>query len=211
MHHSLTTLIVSALLLKGGIAAAEDCSSYPFMPGIDVQTIQNFEMPKIISTSRAIPFSDDIADVDDAISEATLVAKSEIAKFMSEAVVSSEAREKMIERMALQQSGNREAVSKTVELITKTFSSNSQAMLRGVVHLGDCYTPNREVRVTVGIKPETLAQSTGLSQALNKAESASKEATGSGAQSISGKNASTQDSTNRQTPGFSNTRKLNDF
>lgn len=35
---------------------------------------------------------------------------------------------------------------------TKLLGSSSQALLRAVIVLGDCYTKGTEVRVTVGVK-----------------------------------------------------------
>ena len=39
---------------------------------------------------------------------------------------------------------------------------SSQALLRGVITLGDCYTKGTEVRVTVGVKPESINAAEGL-------------------------------------------------
>ena len=38
----------------------------------------------------------------------------------------------------------------------KTLRNSSQALLRGLLPLGDCYTKGEEVRVSVGVKPKTI-------------------------------------------------------
>ena len=48
---------------------------------------------------------------------------------------------------------------------TKLLRNHSQALLRGVITIGDCYTKGTEVRVTVGMKPETVKAAEGLAGA----------------------------------------------
>jgi len=50
----------------------------------------------------------------------------------------------------------------------KTLRNSSQALLRGVVVLGDCYTKGREVRVSVGLKPETIKTAGTLANETSK-------------------------------------------
>lgn len=213
----LLTLIFSVGLLVIPAAHAEDCSTYPYGRGQDVIQVEGSEMPKIIATERAVPFSEDIDDVDDAYDEATLDAKVSISKFMSELVASDEERAKLTEKITKQNNNSKEKPKTTVEQIAKAMSSSSQALLRGVVVLGDCYTPGKEVRVTVGLKPETLAQAAGLASAtaesLATAPTAttmptSKGNTGKSATTTEGKGS--EDNLQR-VEGHSNTRRLDDF
>ena len=165
-----------------------------------------------------MPFSEDISDVDDAYDDATLEAKSAISKFMSELVTSDELRSEVTERLTKQENNNKQKSKTTVENIAKVMSSNSQALLRGVVVLGDCYTPGREVRVTVGLKPETLSQAEGLASATGASLSAAPTPTSmpSGGQSSQGGNTSGADSgasedNLQRVEGQSNTSRLKDF
>ena len=134
------TLIIfaSSCSLASSLAVAEDCGSYPFGRGQDVISVEGSDMPKIISTARAVPFSEDISDVDDAYDDATLEAKSAISKFMSELVGSEELREEITEKITAQEGSSKKKSKTKIENITKAMSSNAQALLRGVVVLGDC-------------------------------------------------------------------------
>lgn len=194
---------------------AGDCSDYPYGRGTEVIPIEGASVPKILATSRVAPFSDDISDVDDALDEATMMAKAEISKFMSEVVSSEETRNKMIDRMSVVDGEDRQAVSVQVDKITKAFSSQSKAMLRGVVVLGDCYTPGKEVRVTVGLKPETLAMAAGLadgtSDSLKKSSTPTSGATSSNGASEDSSVGPTQSGKIRRTEGQSNTKNLDNF
>lgn len=207
---------ICAITLGSSAVAAEGCSTYPYGRGQDVITVDGDDMPKIISTERAAPFSEDIDDVDDAYDEATLAAKASISKFMSELVGSEELREEITEKITAQEGSSKKKSKTKIENITKAMSSNAQALLRGVIVLGDCYTPGKEVRVTVGLKPETLAQAAGLASAT--AESLQSSPTATTMQPASRGNSSAgnaqtdpgKDNLNR-VEGHSNTSRFKDF
>ncbi len=57
----------------------------------------------------------------------------------------------------------------------KSLRNSAQALLRGVVTLGSCYTKGRELRVTVGLKPETIKSAQNLAGTIN--DSMSKQPT----------------------------------
>lgn len=48
----------------------------------------------------------------------------------------------------------REETKRTV----RSLFSSSTGLLRGILPLGECYTEAKELRITVGVKPETIAQ-----------------------------------------------------
>jgi hypothetical protein len=210
------SVVLALSYIFAGTAFAEDCGTYPFGRGQDVIPVEGSDMPKIISTARATPFSEDISDVDDAYDEATLEAKSSISKFMSELVESEELRAEVTEKLSQQDNNNQQKSKTTVELVTKVMSSSSQALLRGVVVLGDCYTPGREVRVTVGLKPETLSQAAGLASATSDSLSSAPTETrmsssSSGVSSQSGNDKGSNDDNLQRVEGHSNTSRLKDF
>ena len=183
------TLVCSATTL------AEDCRDYPYAArDWDAEPVEGFDFPKILSTAAAVPFSEDIEDVYDAMTEAELAAKVRIAKFLNELVASSEEREKLEQRLTEQTGNNKQKSKTTVENIRKVMTSSSQQMQKGVVVLGDCYTEGREVRVTVGLKPETIAQAEALSGAMSGEQGAA-----SGGDNL------------QRVEGHSNTKRLDDF
>jgi hypothetical protein len=100
---------------------------------------------------------DDIDAINDAKDEATLEAKSGIAKFLNEDIKSDESINKAITSSTTMTGQQKQAMRTETTNKLKNLSSSSGALLRGVVVLGDCYTKGKEVRVTVGLKPETIA------------------------------------------------------
>ena len=96
-------------------------------------------------------------------------------------------------------------------------ASSSEALLRGVVVLGDCHTPGREVRVTVGIKPETVAQATGLASGISESiesaptPSAPQNSDGSSNDKTKVPSAGADAGSIRRSEGSSNTDRLDDF
>lgn len=214
-----TAILSAACLISLGAtpALAADCSSYPFRPGTDITPVEGSDFPKMLATERAIPFSEDLADVDDAYNEAELSAKTEFSKFLNETVSSEERIDESVEKISETQGDERSASSTRVKEIFTSMASSSQALLRGVVVLGDCYTPGREVRVTVGIKPETIAQATGLASGINNSldaeptPSAPQSADNPSSEAPAGTDAIGDAESIRRAEGSSNTDRLDDF
>jgi hypothetical protein len=88
----------------------------------------------------------------------------------------------------------------------KSISQSSAALLRGVVTLDECYTPGKELRLIVGIKPETIKSAgilaSEMSTSLKKNPTPSSKKSPSNGVSDSGQAGSTQD--NRQERGLNN-------
>ncbi len=78
-------------------------------------------------------------------------------------------------------------------------SSTTQSVLRGAVVIGSCYTPGEQVRVTVGIKPETAAAAKELSNSMEKSNNSSDSS------------EQTNGSTLTSVDGYSNTDQLSEF
>ena len=94
-------------------------------------------------------------------------------------------------------------------------AQNSQALLRGVIPLGDCYTISKDVRMTVGIKSETIDLAENVAGKVS--QSISTQPTMTHAPQNSGGNSSTQlNSSAPSTPvggnnGYSHTERLKNF
>lgn len=197
---------------------AADCSDYTFGRGIDYQLVDNSEIPKILSTAVAVPFSVDAEDVNDAYIEAEIQAKAQIVKLMEELISSDTKIDEEARKISQIQDDYRTTKVERNKVVLSKISSSANAVLRGVIHLGDCHTPGREVRVTVGIKPETLAVATGLASGIgtslsdvNTPKNSNQNSTGvtNNASDMSDNNSS--NSNLREVGGSSNTEKLNDF
>ena len=159
--------IATAFLLLGqGTAFAASCDIYPERSG---QTV--IDTPagiKIVSTAQATVPLDDTDLYMDAITEATMEAKASIASFMNETISKEcENNRRSESNINITSEGKSVDVQK-VRTIVCSLRNSTSALLRGVVTLGSCYTPGQFVRVTVGIKPETIAQARQLSGQINR-------------------------------------------
>ncbi len=135
--------------------AAEGCEQYPQTDGISVQ--ETPLGPKIMSTASVTVAMDDNAEVLDAMKEAEMTAKAGIAKFFNETIHTDESIDKAVETN-IQIVGDQKATTKnTLKKQLTSIKNSAQALLKGVVRLGDCYTKGDLVKVTVGVKPETIA------------------------------------------------------
>jgi hypothetical protein len=206
------SLGASTVFGSSGAMSEESCSSYPYSRGSDVFPVEGSIIPKMISTQRAVPFSEDLDDVDDAYDEARELALTEFSRFMND-LVSSERRIDETVAKLTKQSGNNQQKEKTeLKEIFKSMGGSSSALLRGVQVLGSCYTPNLEVRVTVGLKPETVEAATGMAAGLRDSFQAAptlKSEPGSPTNNSPAR-SSNEDNIRRQ-PGYSDTRRLKDF
>lgn len=164
------TLIAAIGLLSASttLLAQEGCKAYPFRDGVNIdQLAQN----KLFSTASASVSFDDIDAVKDARDEATMDAKAALAHFMTETIQGDQNVKHIVEESKTMSGASKENVrNETIKRI-KQLRSHTEALLRGVVTLGDCYTPGSEVRVTVGWKPETLQAAEGLAGAIGSSVS----------------------------------------
>ena len=192
-------VILSVFLSQA--AFAEDCSDYPYSKGVNVILVD--DGTKILSTAMTSVLFDDMDLYVDALEEAELEAKASISKFLEEEVAKSCTTDKSI--ISLVNISNQDGVALKTADATKVkstlcrMSSTTQSVLRGAVVIGSCYTPGEQVRVTVGIKPETAAAAKELSNSMEK--------------SINYLDSSeqTNGSTLTSVDGYSNTDQLSEF
>ena len=135
--------------------APSGCSDYPYTNGMNVEMLD--AGPKIIATASVGVSFDDVDAVNDARDEATLAAKAMIARFFAESVTSDEGIKKAVQETKSMQGDSKQASRTEAVDRIKVLTNSSKALLRGVLPLGDCYTPGKEMRVSVGLKPETIA------------------------------------------------------
>ena len=184
-----------------------DCGSYAMTPGIDVDT--ESENLRILATSAVSPFDNSMSSVLDAVEEATMDAKARIAKFLKEDIQSDDAVDKVTN-----ESQSTEGGKKKEQLVTrvKKLRNNAQALLRGVVVLGSCHTPNQEVRVTVGVKSETIAAAERAVSTFNSSFArVDKPSSRYGNSSHSSSNYGSKSSNDSGVVGFSDSSRLSRF
>ena len=151
MQKSLLSIAILALPM---IAFGAGCEDYPYSDGINIEDVAGGT--KILATATTSVSFDDPDSIRDAKDEAKLLAKAEISKFLSETIGSDEAVAKAVNETKSMTGSGKDNVRKEVIDRVKVLRNSSQALLRGVVQLGDCYTKGQEVRVSVGLKPETI-------------------------------------------------------
>lgn len=148
-----TWFFISCLVIPSATIASS-CNDYPYTDGINIEDLSGGT--KILATATASVSFDDVDSVMDAKDEATLLAKAAIAKFMTEGITSDETLNKAVNETKSMSGQGKEAQRTEVIERVKAIRSSSKALLRGVVPLADCYTKGQMVRVSVGIKPETI-------------------------------------------------------
>jgi hypothetical protein len=162
-------LLQAAVVIAAGASlpafSGGGCNEYPYSDGINVEDVAGGT--KILATSSVSVTLDDMDSVQDARDEATMEAKSLISKFMSEDINSDEVVNRVVNESKVSTAEGKSATREELVVRIKTLRNSSRALLRGAVTLGDCYTPGREMRVSVGIKPETVRSAQRLSGSIS--------------------------------------------
>ena len=153
------------LLSTAAFAQVQDCNSYEY--GQNMSVDNGPAGLKIIATAAVGVDFDDIDSINDARELATLEAKSMIAKFMSESIKSEVAIKQAVNTTKTMQGEQKSVQRDEATQKLKSLASSSAALLRGVVPLGSCYTKGKEFRVSVGIKPETIASAENISRQIS--------------------------------------------
>ena len=111
---------------------------------------------KIVTTAQASVLADDVDLVDMALEEAEAKARTAIQKFIKTEIDSrTDFSDSAITKITTNPDGKNFDQERTKTQL-KEMSLAAAGLQRGVVNLGSCYTPGKVVRVTVGVKPETV-------------------------------------------------------
>ncbi|CAG0991805.1 hypothetical protein ANRL3_02826 [Anaerolineae bacterium] len=212
--HVMVTTITA--LIAASNAFAGSCDDYPYSIGMNVEDAKGGT--KIVATQSASVSFDDVDSIKDAHDDATMEAKAMISKFMTETISSDEAVSRAVNETKSMTGNEKKVLRQETINRVKQLRNSSRALLRGVVVLGDCYTKGREVRVSVGIKPETIAQAGNLAGSISNSVSANKTPARDGSASPSAQPASpASTSDGAKTTGlhgresYSNTKRLDNF
>ena len=145
--------------------ASEGCAAFPYTEGLNVEAVEGGT--KILATGSATVSFDDVDSIKDARIEAEMEAKALISKFMQEGIQSDTTVTKVIQESKSTTAEGRRADRQELIKRVQAMRSTSQSLLRGVVPLSSCYTKAREVRVSVGIKPETIRAAGAMAGSLS--------------------------------------------
>jgi len=144
------------------------CADYPYVP------MQTKFVPKadgtfsLQMTQEASVRADSQSQKTRALKIAQLRAEQSVSKWIKQELegkdeFSTEAVEESVE--------NADGVDWNVEEATtfiETVAASSKNLISGIIPIGSCYEPGKYVRVTVGIKPETMAAAANASATFNK-------------------------------------------
>ncbi len=166
--------IISMLIFSASLSflAAESvkasCEDYPYVP------MQTKFVPKadgtfsLQMTQEASVRADSQSQKSRALKIAQLRAEQSVSKWIKQELegkdeFSTEAVEEAVE--------NADGVDWNVEeasTFIETVAASSKNLISGITPIGSCYEPGKYVRVTVGIKPETIAAAVNASATFNK-------------------------------------------
>jgi hypothetical protein len=144
------------LLTPFSANAESSCSDYKYKSG--QSKVEPTEKGlKIVVTNQASVLMDDADLVEMAYAEAEAAARTSIQKFIKTEIASaSKFSNGQVQNITMKsEDGKKFDVQKTKTALIE-MSEKAEGLLRGVVPLGSCYTPGKFVRVTVGVKPETI-------------------------------------------------------
>jgi len=147
-------------------AHAEGCAGYPYTAG-EIEITNTPTGIKIFATGVATVDIDDMGEVLDATTEATMKAKARISKFFTEEIKSDTEINTVITKSIKLVNGKKAVTKDSVIKTLKRISSNSSKLLRGVVKLAECYTKGKIVMVSVGLKPETIVAAEGANKLID--------------------------------------------
>ena len=147
---------------------ANDCSQYRYKQGQSKIEPVDGNGLKIIVTSQASVLADDTDLIEMAMEEAKMKGRNEIAKFMKNKISGKdEFSTRMVQNVLINPEGKDFKVDKVKEQL-KIMGESVDAIVRGIVPLGSCYQPGKFVRVTMGVKPETIAAAGNMDATSNK-------------------------------------------
>ena len=167
------------LTLIGGItgffvfpmSALASCAEYPYkIIGAKLIPLENDNI-KVISTYKVGVNFDDTDEVVDALSEGRAEAKVLIADLMTTGIAKDCQRKsnKISNKLLSKDPTGNESIQVNAEVIKEKICNlveSSSAVFKGVTDVGQCYEPGRHVYVTIGIKPETIAAASELSNSM---------------------------------------------
>ena len=144
------------------------CIDYPYVP------MQTKFIPKgdgtfsLQMTQEATVRADSQNQKSRALKIAQLRAEQSVSKFIKQEIegkeeFSTESIDSLVENPDGQDWNTEEATT-----FIETVAASSKNLISGIIPIGSCYEPGKFVRVTVGIKPETISAAINASATMNK-------------------------------------------
>ena len=177
----LILLVIFSKCFLTNYVYASGCNGYPFSDGLQVSSVDGGN--KFISTSKVAMLFDDIDEELQAKKEASIIAKSQIVKFLNENISSDEQIDKNVSSQVNTDGQDLTKAKQIVKIIASSYKNDASAVLKGLIQIGDCTNPGEFVKVTFGLKPSTISSAEETSRALS--ESINSEVSSSDQKTIS--------------------------
>jgi hypothetical protein len=175
--------MVSALMISS-VSAFEACDKWfakndfgivgtMGKEGVGVVLDNNGEMNRIFASGTARYDFNDGDEISEALKEASLIAKGNLAMYMKEKISSDESIEKISsKRKELVKNGadsNSSVVKKTVKTQTMSIKSHADALMTGLIKVCESNDANiKEIQVVLAVSPKTSAAATKAVNMMNK-------------------------------------------
>ena len=160
---STISTLITPLSLK---AEAQGCSGFA-APSETKFIARGNGLFTFIVTEEASVRKDDSKQRTRALKVAQLRGKKSISTFIKENIESKESFDEQSVEKSVENPDGVQWEAENVINIFESISSSSANIIRGIIPLGSCYEPGKFVRVTMGIKPETI-QAAGNTAATSK-------------------------------------------
>ncbi len=167
--------VIPAFLLSTAIAtlnplqiqAQGGCSNYPFNPmGTKFEAREDGKFTLLVTMDQAVRADDNNLRMR-AQKIALMRGKKEISDFVKQKIAGKDSfSSKFVEDSVTGPEGVEWSTEDATDLMEE-IATSSENVIRGIIPLNSCYEPGKYVRVTVGIKPETM-QAAGNTDATGK-------------------------------------------
>lgn len=165
---SINILVSASFLLSPTLVLAEgDCSN--FRKASQARFEKTPEGVKLVVVAEVPVSFDDVRVIRRARQRAELEAKNQIVNFIDQELSNElKIKEAAEETASLGTSDGVKASYDEVVQAGMALSGKGKAVLRGVLPIDECYTPGKFIRVSYGLKPESIAGAGRLARDINK-------------------------------------------
>ena len=167
--------IISAIVLSTAITtisplklnAEGGCSNYPFNPmGTKFEAREDGKFTLMVTMDQGVRADDNNLRMR-AQKIALMRGKKEISDFVKQKIAGKDSFSSEFVEDSVTGPEGVEWSSEDATSLMEEISTSSENVIRGIIPLNSCYEPGKYVRVTVGIKPETM-QAAGSTEATSK-------------------------------------------
>lgn len=164
-HYCFSLLVASAFLSVNSASAS--CANYPESKGLNFPSNSKY---KLLSTGEVPVQFNDVEAINAALEEAEFIAKKQILELKEGVDLSSSIKGNLSTKQGttIKVGGKKsQDFEKKVETV-RNWTETSKGSLRGIGIVGDCYTKDNIVRVTVGFKDDFLQKGDALRDKMDK-------------------------------------------